>query len=624
MNGTGPSDRLVAIRSRQATMHNPKLGTLIGTVMPLLIVSNAPASPFQSCEAPRYIRTSTVGAEDYETALVVRADSAGRIITAGEFGRSFLPPGYTTVDFDSTDGVDEHTLLGGIDTFVMVTNADGSYAWTNTFGGEGDEYVDDVAVDQSGQIWVVGGFGLMFSDKTVFVDFDPGPGEDIHSCEPDSFCSFVTRYAPDGRYRGTWSNGAPGGTITAKNLAFDPSGNLFYCGFSSDGRFDMNPRGGEDFHDPDGLRGYVTKLSANGRYAWTIILEMTLKGMKLDVHGNLYLAGRFNSYRRYDFDPGPGEDSRGGPGEDRGDMIFITRINVDLSYGWTRMVAAAHDIGDVEVTGLAVDGDDAYLAGYFLDYAEFDPDGSPDPHSDEGSAAWLAKVGTDGAYQWVHAIPSDDGNSHAEDVSADGNGGIYFTGGFAGNTNFDPDGAGDWQFGPGNGSTFVTRLGADRTYHWTGVAGGPGDTGPSGIEATSDGRILIAGNFYSPRGVDFDPTEGEDIRRPYGDYDIFVSNWLCGDCDALLAHGLWTKPRGAVISRVTTNLSGGRVKAQLRSEDGGVSLSYTTRIRSDGSARTRFDNLPPGRHHVHLQWIDDESGARACDGPLMERSASVR
>lgn len=506
----------------------------------------------------------------------------------------------------------------------MVTNADGSYALTNTFGGAGDEYVNDLAIDQQGQIWVVGAFAFMFHSETFFVDFDPGPGEDIHSCEPDSFCSFVTRYAPDGGYLGTWSNGTPGGGITIYDIAFDPFGNLFYSGFFADGWFDFNPRGGEDYHDPDSVSGYVTKMSADGRYAWTILLEVTLKGLEVDREGNLYLAGRFDSYRRYDFDPGPGEDFRGGrrEGEDRGYMAFVTRINADRSYGWTRMVAADQNVGKIDVQDLDVDGDGVYLAGYFRDYVEFDPDGSPDPRTDD-HAAWLVKLDTGGQHQWTHVLAGDDGSSTGYSVSADGRGGVYFAGTFGDYINFDPDGEGDVLYGPGSTATFVSKLGSDKTYHWTGVAGGQGWTDLwGGVEATADGRILFAGHFTS-RGTDFDPTEGEDIRRDNGAGDAFVSTWLCSDCDVILSHGLWAKPRGAIVSRVTTNLPAGRVKVQLTSEDGGVTLSETARLRPDGRARTRFDDLPPGRYDVQIQWIKDENATRLCDGPLMERSAGV-
>ncbi|MCG3132847.1 MAG: hypothetical protein FLDDKLPJ_03713 [Phycisphaerae bacterium] len=602
-------------------MYCTKVTVLIAVMALVLPAAQSAGVPYQSCEAPRYVRTSTVGADDSEAAYMVRTDSAGRIITAGQFGDYFRPPGYTTVDFDPTEGMDEHVLFGGIDAFVMVTNADGSYAWANTFGGEDDEYLDDIALNADGHVFIVGAFASGVNGKTAVVDFDPGPGADIRVCPGNSVCCYVTEYGRDGRYIKTVVNGAEGADITAKNLEFDVFGNRFVSGFFRNGRFDFDPGDGRDFHRTGNkTKRYITKLTAGGEYAWTLILEVQVAALKLDGHGNLYLTGKFGSSRKYDFDPGPGKDRRGG--DDVGDKAFVTRINADLSYGWTRMVARA-DTSDLRVEDLEVDGDGVYLAGSFSDYVEFDPDGSPDPRTDAGTAAWLVKFTTDGDYQWVHAIPSDGGNSGAEGVSADGRGNVYFTGHFAGNTNFDPDGDGDWQFGRGNGSTFVSKLGVDRTYLWTRLINGSGSTQPwAGVEAASDGRLLIAGYFNSS-GVDFDPTEGEDIRRSNGAGDVFVTTWLCSDCDALLSHGLWAKPRGAIVSRVTTNLSAGRVKVQLTSDDGGITLSETARLRPDGRARIRFDELPPGRYDVQLQWIEDENASRLCDGPLMKRSAGV-
>ncbi len=596
-------------------------------VAPLILLHMAGGglgAPFQSCEVQRYVRTSTIGADDSEAAYIVRTDSAGRIVTAGRFGREGIRSGYS-VDFDPTDGVDEHTIVGRVDPFVMVTNADGSYAWTNTFGGAGDEYVNDLAIDQQGQTWVVGSFGQMFSSDPVYVDFDPGPGEDIHVCPPDSHCSFVATYDPSGAYIGTYSNGDSGGVITAQNIAFDGIGNRFVTGFFQKGTYDLNPRRGEDVHTAgDDTVRYITKFLANGRYAWSVTLPALLRDLDVDSDGNLYLSGKFNSYRRYDFDPGPGEDFRGGAreGEDRGYEVFVTRINADRSYGWTRMVAVDHDIGDVVVEDLEVDGDSVYLAGYFRDYIEFDPDGSPDRRTDD-HAAWLVKLDRGGRFQWTHVLAGDDGSSTGKSVSADGRGGVYFAGTFGDYINFDPDGDGDVLYGPGSTATFVSKLGSDKTYHWTGVAGGQGWTDFQALQAASDGRILFAGHFTS-RGTDFDPTEGEDIRRDNGAGDAFVTTWLCSDCDALLSHGLWVKARGAIVSRVNTNLSAGRVELRLTSDDGGVDRTATVRLHPDGRARARFDELPPGRYDVQIQWIDDASVARLCDGPLMKRSAVVR
>ncbi|GIK17337.1 MAG: hypothetical protein BroJett003_23010 [Planctomycetota bacterium] len=579
------------------------------------IERQAHAAPRQSCDGPSYVETHCVGAELPEYALFVQSDDAGRIITGGEWHG--FEPGYV-VDFDPTDGVDEKVGFGGDDVYVSVTHADGSYTWTNTFGGDGDEDLNDLAIGANGRIFVAGSFFRRFGDDPVLVDFDPGPGEDIHECPSDSVCSFVTRYEPDGSYLGTWSNGAEGKEIIASQIEFDVFGNMFIAGYFRGGPFDFDPTEGEDLHRAGVFgRHFLTKMLQDGTYAWTIEFEVSIRRVKLDSHGDLYITGSFDSYHKYDFDPGPGKDRRGG---DNLKKVFVTRLNADLSYGWTRMVAQSDE--NLQVYDMDNDGDDILIAGYFYDHVIFNPDGEPDYRSDpDNGTAWLVKLDTRGRYQWVYAIPSDDGSSSARGVSADRHGSVYLSGSFGGQTNFDPDGEGDWHFGGGNASMFVTKLGADRSYQWTRVVGGSGSMYPWNIKAASDGRLLISGGFYSPRGVDFNPTDGEDIRHDNGVEDAFVTTWLCSDCDALQSHGLSAKPRGSVISRVTTNLTGGRVKVQLTFDLDTV--AQTGRIRTDGRVRTRFDGLSPGRYDVQIQWIEDENGARLCDGPLMERSAGV-
>jgi len=105
-------------------------------------------------------------------------------------------------DLDPTEGVDwryandaADSFLKG-DLFVTRLNADGSYGWTYTVGGPSQDIGRAVAVDQYGDILVTG----HFRDT---VDFDPGPGMDVHSSLSDTM--FLTRLARDGTYKWTRS-----------------------------------------------------------------------------------------------------------------------------------------------------------------------------------------------------------------------------------------------------------------------------------------------------------------------------------------------------------------------------------------------------------------------------------
>ena len=63
----------------------------------------------------------------------------------------------TGVDFDPTTGDDQHDSAGGDDVFVTRFDANGDYAWTQTFGGTGNDYGADLLV-YGGAVYAVGYF----------------------------------------------------------------------------------------------------------------------------------------------------------------------------------------------------------------------------------------------------------------------------------------------------------------------------------------------------------------------------------------------------------------------------------------------------------------------------------
>ncbi|HLX60887.1 MAG TPA: C25 family cysteine peptidase [Planctomycetota bacterium] len=79
----------------------------------------------------------------------IALDASGNRFVTGKFSG--------TLDFNPGVGVDAKTSAGGSDAFVTRFNADGSYAWTQTFGGSGDDIGVSVVVS-SAAVYVTGFF----------------------------------------------------------------------------------------------------------------------------------------------------------------------------------------------------------------------------------------------------------------------------------------------------------------------------------------------------------------------------------------------------------------------------------------------------------------------------------
>ena len=78
-------------------------------------------------------------------------DSAGNRYVCGDFSG--------TLDFNPGVGADVKVSAGGTDAFVTRFNADGSYGWTQTFGGSGTDKIRGLCLSPDGKtVYAVGSF----------------------------------------------------------------------------------------------------------------------------------------------------------------------------------------------------------------------------------------------------------------------------------------------------------------------------------------------------------------------------------------------------------------------------------------------------------------------------------
>ena len=83
-------------------------------------------------------------------ALSITTDLDGNVYVAGRFA--------DTVDFAPTSGGDMRVSQGGADCFLQRYDADGTLAWTITFGGTGDDQIDDLVALAPNDLVLVGRF----------------------------------------------------------------------------------------------------------------------------------------------------------------------------------------------------------------------------------------------------------------------------------------------------------------------------------------------------------------------------------------------------------------------------------------------------------------------------------
>ncbi len=415
--------------------------------------------------------------------------------------------------------------LAGFLIILSITTDSHAYFWTKTMGGSSNDYAQSVTVDSSGNLYVTGYF-------YGTADFDPGEGTDNHT-SAGGYDIFLTRINADGSYG--WTKTMGGSNFDYGNsVTLDGSGNLYVTGYFS-GTADFAPRDGTDDHtSAGGYDIFLTRITTDGSYVWT----RTMGGPSSDIgnsvtvdgSGDLYVAGYFNG--TVDFDPGEGTEYHTSAAGSQD--IFLTRIDADGSYGWTRTMGGT---GSDRSNSVTVDSSgNLYVTGYFNGTVDFDPgEGTDFQTSAGGNDIFLTMIDTDGTYGWTGTVGgsgSDSGNS----VTLDGSGNLYVTGHFNGAVDFDPGEGTDFQTSAGGNDIFLTRINAVGTYGWTMTMGGSSNDYSNSVAVDGSGNLYVAGYFNG--AADFDPGEGTDNHTSAGSIDIFLTR-----INADGSYG-WTKTMG--------------------------------------------------------------------------------
>ena len=260
----------------------------------------------------------------------------------------FYVAGYfqETVDMDPNDGIELRTSNGSNDIFLSSFDVDGNLLWVNTWGGI--ELDDPCAIVSSiNSVFVVGSF-------RGTVDFDPGPGIDLHEGPAGSWNAFVSKFNSDGEFQwaNTWSN--PGATLTkATTVTVDQTDTTYVVSL------------GGNFSDV-----YFTSFSSSGEKIWEKRwghAETYTAEVAIDESDWLYVVGDFKG--SLDFNPEADEEniisSLGGQD------IFLSKFDSEGNYYWT-----VHWGGSGEImipAGICYLPARIIVTGYFDGTAGFNP-----------------------------------------------------------------------------------------------------------------------------------------------------------------------------------------------------------------------------------------------------------
>jgi hypothetical protein len=190
-----------------------------------------------------------------DAAYDVCTDSSGNIYVCGDFGY-FLGG---SIDIDPGPGTDVRNAVSWYDIWLCKLDPSGSFVWGKTWGGNYGEGAYGVDVDDSNNLYVAGYF------RSDSVDFDPGPGTDIHynvgmNAEPD-IC--LSKFDSSGNFYWARTWGSALQDYASKVIVRCPAA-IYVAGIFY-GTIDFDPGSGTDQHTSGGGEGcFVMKILADG------------------------------------------------------------------------------------------------------------------------------------------------------------------------------------------------------------------------------------------------------------------------------------------------------------------------------------------------------------------------
>jgi hypothetical protein len=324
-----------------------------------------------------------------------------------------------------TEGSLEKPNAGGKDIFLVKYNASRVQQWVRQLGTSADDEAKAVAVDGSGNVYIVG-----YTRGNLDGGGNAG-GADV----------ILAQYDPNGtqlwlKQLGSGVDMGTTGDDVALGIAIDStSGNFYVAGYTGGHLLGASGyAGGKDI--------FVVKYIASTKTPeWVGVLGTTADdvadGLALDGSGNIYLAGY--SAGNLSLQPNQGlQDSF---------LMKLDPSGVLPTVLWTRLLGTPQN--DV-ANGVSVDGTgNAYITGYTA--------GSLDGTNAGGNDIFLAKYNPSGTQLWKTQLGSPQDDS-ARAVVVDGSANAYIAGTTAG--------ALDGQPSKGASDFFLAKYNASGAKQW--------------------------------------------------------------------------------------------------------------------------------------------------------------
>ena len=362
-----------------------------------------------------------IGGLDSDAAFGIAVDKDGNQYVTGFF--------IATVDFDPGPGVYNLTATGLYDAFVCKYDNHNRLVWAKAFNGALEKYGKGIAVDGSGNVYVIGNY-------RGTVDFDPGPAV-ANQISKGGYDIFIVKLDQSGNYQWAVSYGATRDNDHGNAITVDVSGNVFVTGsFSEYVDFDPGPG---DFTLWGQGDVFVVKLSTTGSLVWMSKLggdwHDEAYAICLDQSGNVYTCGSFTG--NPDMDPGPNEFLL--PYTYSDNDAFISKLDPSGNFVWAKSITALQSYYCYPYGIVADKSGNVFVAGSWRGTADFNPGAGVYNMAAQGlTDGFVLKLNPNGDFTWAKPVGGCQIDDYCNAIALDDAGNVYATGVFQYIADFDP------------------------------------------------------------------------------------------------------------------------------------------------------------------------------------------
>ena len=281
-----------------------------------------------------------LGGSQREISQGVATDGSGNVFVTGLT---------ESLNFPTTSGAYQGNFAGGNgDVFLSKFTPTGSLSWSTYLGGSGEDDGVDVAIDGSGNAFVLGS-----TESTNF----PTSGA-YQSSYAGDWDAFLVKFSPTGTL--SWSSYFGGsGEDDGTAVAIDVYGNAFITGHTMSTNFPTsNAYQGSIAGDFD---AFLSKFTSTGTLSWSTYLGGSNsdrgQGIVIDDSGNAFITGGTESLN-FPTTRGAYQASHAGGSSD----AFLSKFTTADSLSWSSYLGGSNydfgnDVaidssGNVFVTGL--------------------------------------------------------------------------------------------------------------------------------------------------------------------------------------------------------------------------------------------------------------------------------